>query len=193
MKKLFIYSVMHEMDGYSVSRELWTWRVRKEGLSSEDYVPTLDVFVIDNVPDGKLARKAKILKLRLLQGMLHEKPDFSSGRYGFAQKVLLTSTYLLGRLFTKKWLWKRYDAVSKKHSEKKTELQACFNATFKSLTIFFKSGLMDELVLAPFEDAEFYIMKGYDENLTNTYGDYMTPPSEADRIPQHVSTEAAEQ
>lgn len=38
--------------------------------------------------------------------------------------------------------------------------------------------------LAPFEDAEFYIMKGYDEFLRNVYGDYMQLPPEDKRVPK---------
>ena len=36
-------------------------------------------------------------------------------------------------------------------------------------------------VLMPFEDKEFYVMSGWDKNLTGIFGDYMTLPPEEDR------------
>ena len=35
-----------------------------------------------------------------------------------------------------------------------------------------------DVVLVPFEDTEFYILKNYDSVLSHIYGDYMTPPPE---------------
>lgn len=180
------FSKMNEFKGYVATRELWTWRIRKEGNQADGYDPALDVFVIDNVPDGKLSRKMQSLKLKLLQGMLHERPDFSSGRYGFKQRIMLIITYLLGKLFSKKWKWKKYDAISSRYNGKKTQMQACFNATYRSIGVLFTSGLMDDIIVAPFESENFCIIKGYHENLTRTYGDYMTPPKEDERVPLHV-------
>lgn len=45
----------------------------------------------------------------------------------------------------------------------------------------YRSHLFDDLIMIDFEDAKFKIMKNYDEYLTITYGDYMTPPDEKDR------------
>lgn len=41
----------------------------------------------------------------------------------------------------------------------------------------------EETILMKFEDSEFQVMKGYDEDLRLVYGDYMTPPPESDREP----------
>lgn len=41
----------------------------------------------------------------------------------------------------------------------------------------------------PFEDTQFYAMVGYDEALTDKFGDYMTPPPEDKRVAKHASYE----
>ncbi|MBQ9434086.1 MAG: LicD family protein [Synergistaceae bacterium] len=43
-----------------------------------------------------------------------------------------------------------------------------------------------ETIDLPFEDTTVAVPKGYDRYLTMTYGDYMTPPPEKDRIPAHA-------
>ena len=44
---------------------------------------------------------------------------------------------------------------------------------------------LDPAVLVDFEGHKFPIMANYHEYLTNLYGDYMTPPKEADRASRH--------
>lgn len=180
-------AVSHKLEGYVVLRELWVYRVRKVTEEPrEGYDPTLDIFVIDNVPDKKGARKRKTFKLKLLQGMIRLKPDYANAKYSRAYKLCLGATHMLGKLFTNKWKLKKYDAISARGNEKPTAMQACFNASFQSLTRYFKSGIMSETELAPFDTEQFRIIKAYDEYLTVVYGDYMTPPKEEDRIPQHL-------
>ena len=41
---------------------------------------------------------------------------------------------------------------------------------------YHRTEVMDHCILHKFEDSEFYIMRGYDEALTEKYGDYMTLP-----------------
>ena len=41
---------------------------------------------------------------------------------------------------------------------------------------------LDSFILHRFEDHEFYVMSGYDSNLSSLYGDYMKLPSENQRI-----------
>jgi len=45
--------------------------------------------------------------------------------------------------------------------------------------------VIEDIVLKPFEDSYFCVMKGYEEALTDKYGDYMQLPPEKDRICKH--------
>ena len=48
-----------------------------------------------------------------------------------------------------------------------------------------KVKVLDEVILAPFEDQFFYIMRDYDEALTEKYGDYMKLPPKEKQIAEH--------
>ena len=50
---------------------------------------------------------------------------------------------------------------------------------------YHRTDVLKERVLHPFEDAEFYIMKGFDEALHEKFGDYMILPPEEKRITKH--------
>ncbi len=45
--------------------------------------------------------------------------------------------------------------------------------------------VIKDIILHPFEDTEFCIIKGYDEALTEKYGNYMALPPEKDRVVRH--------
>jgi len=48
------------------------------------------------------------------------------------------------------------------------------------------SNIFDDYNLVPFEDRQFYVMKGYDTYLTSIYGDYMQLPPEGERQSPHT-------
>lgn len=48
-----------------------------------------------------------------------------------------------------------------------------------------RKAVLEETVLAPFGKDSFYIMKGFDEALTDKFGDYMTLPSKEKQVPVH--------
>lgn len=50
---------------------------------------------------------------------------------------------------------------------------------------YYKTSAFSEYILKPFEDSEFYVMKGYDGALRAKYGDYMTLPPEEKRVSEH--------
>lgn len=48
-----------------------------------------------------------------------------------------------------------------------------------------RTAVLEDVVLVPFEDQQFYAMKGYDEALTEKYGDYMKLPPKEQQVGRH--------
>ena len=46
--------------------------------------------------------------------------------------------------------------------------------------------VLDDYILVPFEDSEFYVMIGFDESLRLKYGDYLQMPPIEKRRPKHT-------
>lgn len=57
----------------------------------------MDVFIVDNAPDGALSRKIRVALIRALQGALKETPDFKKGNLLY--RAATAFTYLVGRCF----------------------------------------------------------------------------------------------
>ncbi len=163
---------------------LWIDRVRLESDAVQSPKPTMDIFVIDNAPDGIYARKLRVLGLRFLQGMLKSKPNFRKGTL-FLRIASLIS-FFIGGLFTRKTKLKLYSWLSQKSNKEETERKASYNTDFADLPKLYAKDVIDEVIEVPFENIFVYITKSYHRCLVDKFGpDYMTPPSVQNRIPKH--------
>ena len=153
---------------------LWVDRVRLETDAVSNPKPTMDVFVIDNAPDGILARKIRVIIIRALQGMMKKKPNFKKGNIIYRLATFIT--YLLGQCFTRRMKISFYNKVSQLSNRKDTQMKACYNADFNDVAKLRHHDILDDFILVPFEDSEVYVTKSYHQALTDMFGaDYMTP------------------
>ena len=167
------------------------WLYRISALQFEGTItPTVDVFIMENLPDGSFPQKMKLLKLRFLQGML--KRDIRYKEFSPLYRICIFITHVVGLLFSQETKLNWYDRVSMKQGNRKTEYVSLTNDSFGLLGKKYKSDLMNDYVLHAFEDKQFMIIKRYDDYLTGRYGDYMTPPDEKDRVPGHLDRIKAE-
>ena len=171
---------------FSLKRELWVYKVSLSEYASlkEIDIPTMDLFVIDHVPDNRIVREVKLFLIKLLQGMI--KTNGGSGNYAFIYKVLSFVTYLLGRIVPLSTKLKLYDWISQWGNHRPTEYVTVYNSLYRYISKKYRSCLVDRFERCKFEDIEVSITKDYDRHLTDLYGDYMTPPAIKDRVPQHI-------
>ena len=164
---------------------IWINRIqKKDAIKIMDYIPTLDVFVIDNVPNSQFKFKVKLLLLSVLQGMLKE--DVSYKNFSTINKFFLFTTHVLGLFFSKKTLRNWYNAVSQIGNNKPAAFVHCSNTSYSWIRNIYPINTWQHLNLVAFEDAFFYIPTEYDTYLKICYGDYMKLPTEKNRVPEHV-------
>ena len=180
-----ILSAFSGCKGYTLQRDLWVYRIRRETQErASGYQPTVDIFVLDNVPKNKLSWKCKVLRLKILQGMMKKKPEY--GKYSFIQKLMVATTRCMGLFFTDNFKWKRYNKISQIGNKTPTKHKAMYNDLYKYLSVRYDANIMDKLQMHAFEDTQFYITEKYDHCLKTLYGDYMTPPPKEERISAHL-------
>ena len=147
------------------------------------YIPTLDVLVLDEMPQNSLLRELKLFLILMLQGMI--KPRLSLSKGSVIMKVCSLVTYLFGRLFPLKWKKGLYRKVSQIKSSIHSGYVCNYNGEYADLRHRYSSEMMDHIIEHDFEDTKAYIVADYDMCLTTQFGDYMTPPKESDRRPLH--------
>ncbi len=170
-------------EGFSLDlMDTWVPRVRMTGGSRLAFV---DLFVLDPLPESRLARLCKLFPLRALQGMLKEETDYS--RFSFAKRLLLRATALLGRPFSKVAKLRAYHWLARKGNPASPFIHMG-NGAFHLLDMPFARHAFDQPVLVDFEGLPVRVPQNAAAVLTQLYGpQYMTPPPEDQRRPLHLT------
>lgn len=144
-----------------------------------------DIFIFDSTPANALAHKSKVLVLKILQGMIKDKPDY--GSYSIAGKIATGLAQTMGKPFSTDTKLSMYDAVSKLGNNKKTNEVWYYNAAFSSLGSSIEKSLISEYKDIVLRGRSFRVFDGYEAYLQVAYGpNYLTPPPVDQQLPQHV-------
>lgn len=180
-----LISYFDECEELSIHKTIWVYRIQKKcDRKKAGYIPTVDVFVNDNAPNNIFVFQTKIFLLSALQGMLKEQVVYKN--YSLKYKVLLFSTHLFGKLFSKESLFKKYESVSQIGNKNPTTNVHCTNSLYNYIRKKYPSDTFKAVFLTDFEDTKFYIPIKYDTYLKTTYGDYMKLPDIVNRKPEHL-------
>lgn len=144
----------------------------------------IDIFPLDNVPDSESAwkkynKKRKFLQLLLTSKITKIRKDRSFAKNCFIMFLKLIAIGVSAR---------RLGEMASKYAQKYDGVDT--SRVFETVQgIYIKSpfrvSCIEEVQLHQFEDKCFYIMSGYDEYLTVSYGDYMTLPPVDKRRTHH--------
>ena len=164
---------------------IWIGRVHPRNFdANEDWIPTLDIFVMDNAPDGRWSRRIRLLEVLCLQGMLKIRPNFNKGN--LLMRLATIITYYLGKLFDRNIKLKWYDNIAKKSNGYSTQQITCYFEEYKCLGRYYSSDLLESVILLPFETIQVSVVKDYNQCLCEQFGkNYMTPPPASERIAKH--------
>ncbi len=167
---------------YLLSRtNTWTPRVMSRDPKVDDAFT--DLFIMDYLPEGKAARRIRLLLLRLLQGMIKKKVDYS--RFSLPQKAALLITHIIGLPFPIRLKTAWYENLSKRNTSGREVHMS--NGAFGLLSMTWDPKLFDDLTEATFEHLTVLIPQDYPAVLTQLFGpDYMTPPPVSERVAKHL-------
>jgi len=173
-----LMKVVEAMGDYTVVEKLWVPKVveKKNLVNGEipDGTPVVDIFIVDRVPAGGFSKKAKLLELKVLQGMMKTKKN-EKKKFSAVTKAALAVTSIMGKAFSMEKKQKMYTSVSMRGNKDTSRPLMICNDVFRSLGCEYDSHLMDEYTLVNFEDTQLMTIKNWENYLIEQYGDYMTP------------------
>ena len=156
-----------------------TYLVEPEYRTDDPLGVFIDIWPLDGTPNNLLLRKiyvtyAKFIKKLLLASSMNVLEGYSFGKKALVRiaSLLFDPSALLAKL---EKLAQRYDTAG-----------SDYYGSFQDLTNVYSAECYKSRVLYDYEDTSFWGPKDYDTLLRADYGDYMTPPPEADRIPNHT-------
>lgn len=148
----------------------------------------VDVFCFDGLPDDKAKRDRQFREMRLVLDLfICCLTKFGGKRRSPAatalQYLLLPVLPLIRMVGYQRYLdW--YTRIARRYPYETSEYIGVLEGRACEKEAMRKED-MEPYVLMDFDGYQFYMVKNYDAYLTNLYGDYMTPPPEADRISRH--------
>ncbi|MCH5155397.1 MAG: HAD-IA family hydrolase [Clostridiales bacterium] len=147
----------------------------------------IDIFLLDNLPDKKSTRKRFLLKLKVLQGMMH-KGKIEWSNFSFKRRLQLFVTKALGAGRSVESIVQSYFKTSARYNNTVTRDKFISNDLFEVCDIAYHREWVEDVILSAFEDREFYIFKEYDSILRFRYGDYMQLPPKEQQVHHHDFT-----
>lgn len=143
----------------------------------------IDVFPLDGASDNKedVISKIKANKYKFDSLLNH--------RYGMLSIWKASSLLDVLRILRNRIVYKDYiedlDSYCKEIPFGSTSHYCLFALQQYEIREYHRTAVLENVILLPFEDAEFYCMSGYDEALHEKYGDYMQLPPKEDRVIKH--------
>lgn len=153
----------------------------------------VDIFIIDNAPNSNAKFKWMVLRQKMLYGyaMAH-RFEKTKQKHGLVESAQILVLGTLGKLQSLSRIFKKQQKLSAKYRNKDTERYCLSNTIMKEIHLSYPKRCIASSVQLPIRDRTFSCPVGYDEILTNMYGDYMTPPPADDRAPIHASVQTEE-
>ena len=151
----------------------------------------VDIFIIDKLPKSKLLQRLTLFsqKLIYLFSMGHRK-KLDLKKYKGSMKIAVSVFSIIGKIISMKYLFRLQDRLSKLfYKSRKSSTLYYSNYQPDYIDIKVNKNWYEKYLNIKFEDTVLSIIDEYDSVLQLVYGDYMTPPPKADRVPTHGSME----
>ena len=137
----------------------------------------IDVFILDKRPSGKFWAWIKEWLTRYLYVMIKLRGRVEKKNWGNYKKMRFLSPIAMLHSID---VWKKkYKRLAQwcPYAENAKYIQ-CYNETMSGLHRSYPKEVIEETMMAEFEECRFPIPVGYDEVLRECYGDYMQIPDE---------------
>lgn len=145
----------------------------------------IDVYAIDYVPDDEEEWRKYNKRRLFLQGVFSLKSMTISRNRSVIKNAIILMSHILLLPLSHRRIAKFINKYAQKNNVKHhTYACECVQGVITGKKRF-KAEDFDAVIDSPFENHIFKIMKGYDDYLTNAYGDYMTPPPPDKRVSTH--------
>lgn len=156
---------------------------RNTKMNDEIYI---DIFPLDNVPDGIIASKLQWNKCYLIKKVLLLRLGFDiTENAGFVKKTIYNLAKTISKVKSVDAWKKEFESISNKYNKHLTKRVAAFGGSYSFEKETKDINLVKETTEHVFEGILFKIPKKYDSYLTKEYGDYMKLPPVEKRVSRH--------
>jgi lipopolysaccharide cholinephosphotransferase len=143
----------------------------------------VSIFPYDNAPDVNIAKWEK--KRDFWLKLYHIKTCQSLKRQSLKRRMAKIVAKLLLSPYSSFWINNRIESCLTAFNNQQTKRICIWFGTPYMKYRYYPKELLDGYIDVDFEQMKVMIIKGYDEFLRSTYGDYMEFPPESEQTPKH--------
>ena len=165
--------------------QVWDETGRKHGL-------TIDVFIIENLPDSSVLRTLRGIRsecYRIIAGLVFEyECSKNEGNQGVHASLIRKICFFTGWLFSFRKSTQWYDTLDRanQYHDEKAKTVTIPSGKKHYFGEIYPRDWMCETVYMPFESLNLPIPKGYDNYLQHLYGDYRVIPVKGQREHHYI-------
>lgn len=155
----------------------------------------VDLFIIDQLPDGRLGQALCKFKQKLVYGLaMAHRYRLNMRKYTGLQRLQLGVLTSLGRFCSMPGLFRLQERWARVYSDRAaqgTSYRQAFYSNYQPdyLYVTVDNSWVQEVEDLPFEQERFMAPLAWDEVLRVVYGHYMQLPPEEKRVPSHSGRE----
>lgn len=155
--------------------------IRDDESSANEYDgvfmhPTLDIYVMDHVPESAFKRRIFVLKQQILFGLaMSKRNSITLDKYKNIEQIAIRVLSKVGKLFSLKSIVAMQEKAAKEYLGKNVKYLYCTGWPPEFPGWLYKKELYEKVHLTEFEDTKFYAIDAYEEVLTYGYGKWRTP------------------
>lgn len=159
----------------------FTTRMEVAGVVNEYQGVHIDVYPVDVLPTGSVAKAKYLMKRKMLHKLIRGKdvhPELLNGK----QKLIRQIVKILLSPVKQDKILDRLNSVAKMYAyipEDRRKTVCCYCEAGSPQC--FPYSVITEYVLYDFDGKQYFGFRNFDAPLKAWYGDYMTPPKEEDR------------
>ena len=159
----------------------------KEGINYNVNIGVyIDVFPLDNIPNGKVARKIQFYKAKFFRNIINLKPLDKNKKKNPFKRLIINVAKVFTFFLKMEFLNKMINKIAIKYNTKDTNYVGNLTALAYKNREFWNKDDFKETVYMNFEGIKLPCPKGYDNILRKTYGDYMKLPPKEKQVSHHV-------
>ncbi len=150
----------------------------------------VDIFILDALPGGKLAKKMTKLAHCIVYGLaLGHRYQIVYSDYQGIMKLFVGVLSNIGKFVPFSVTWRMWNILCKWNAKKDTPSYFYTNYAPNWYYVEMERAWSDRVRRVPFEDTELCIPEGWEHCLTQLYGDYMKMPPKEKQVPEHSDME----
>lgn len=161
----------------------------EENTNANNLGVNIDIFPVDNLFDTDEECIAFLTEIRRIKKRFRMKLLRPSKKNVWWKRIAIRLVKVLVagetlRSITQKQL-KKVESLTNNHS-KYVAVVNCNDCSDGYLHSYWRRELFDHYITLPFEDRQFQAIEGFDEQLSQLFGNYMTPPPASQRTSPHT-------